>query len=134
MHASLASKSGAWSLLLAVAALSQGPVHTVRVHHSPQQIFAWAKDGLQQMGYTIRSADSTAGTLVADRVAMVDPSVGTRYDQLDVAISAPTGDTTQVDVRTSSWTQFLRESRRHRDRAPSAQVEDDAGRLLDVLK
>jgi hypothetical protein len=126
-------KAAAVSLLL-ITALAQAKPHTALVHHPPQQVLAWAVDGLQQMGYTIRSSDSTAGVVVADRVGRVDPDVGTRYDELDVKVSAHTNDTTQVEISTVSWTRFNRESRRHRDKAPSASVQDDAARLLDALK
>jgi hypothetical protein len=126
-------RTAALSLFMITASVQAKP-HTALVHHSPQQVVAWAVDGLQQMGYTIRSSDTTAGVVVADRVGRVDPDVGTRYDELDVKVSAHTNDTTQVEISTVSWTRFNRASRRNRDKTPSASVEDDAARLLDALK
>lgn len=121
-------------ILAATVALLQAQPHTVLVRHPPAKVLTWALDGLQQMGYTIQHVDSAAGTVVAERLGRLDPQVGSRFDELDVKIAVQHGDTTLVQITTVSWTQLLQAAKRHRDPAPSARAEEDAGRLLDVLK
>lgn len=125
------------SIVVVVAsatALQQVPSHTALVRHPPGKILTWALDGLRQMGYTIQKVDTTAGTIVAERLGRLDPDVGSRFDELDIAVTAKLGDTSEVRITTASWTHFLQAARRHRDAAPSARAEEDATRLLAVLK
>lgn len=112
----------------------QAQPHTALVRHPPGKVLSWAVDGLQQMGYTIQKIDSAAGSIVAERLGRLDPNVGSRFDELDVSITPAHGDTTRIEITTTSWTHFLQAAKRHRDPKPSERAEVDAARLLDVLK
>lgn len=112
----------------------QAQPHRALVRHPPIEVLTRTLDGLQQMGYAIQKVDTAAGTIVAERLGRLNPNVGSRFDVLDVTITREQGDTTSIQITTSSWTQFLQAAKRRRDPAPSERVEVDAARLLDVLQ
>jgi hypothetical protein len=130
---------GSLKIALVLAAIvtgasAQGQDHRALIVHAQARVFGWAHEALQQMGYAIQKLDSAAGVLVAERASALTPTLGNTYDRLEVHITAGNGDTTVVQIGTSSWKQFPREVSRHRITRPTNQAELDAQRVLEILR
>lgn len=122
------------SIAITPGAAAQTDVHREAVAYKPGKVFHWALDAMKQMGYEIQRQDSAAGVIVGERKARQDAVIGDGYDALDVRISAGTGDSTNVEVHCSSSNQFPGRPRRVPESRASSQANNDAGRLLLVLK
>ena len=124
--------------------VSDGTVLTVRFTNSDavmlagpdraafsRQVAEYVRDHYRDYGSLSRITVGFARVHKAGPVILNDTTESYSFNTAD--LGAPR-DTTRVEIRTVSWTQFLRESRRHRDQKPSDRAEEDATRLLDTLK